>query len=42
MKVDRELDDAIAKHGPAVRPSDYVDEVNESIEKRKKEIVAAL
>lgn len=42
MKVERELQDAIAKHGEATRPSLFEDEVKERILNRKREIVAAL
>jgi hypothetical protein len=40
MKIDRELDAAIAKHGKAVRPSQFEDDFAENVENRKRQIVA--
>ena len=42
MKVDRELEEAIAKHGNAVRPSQFEDEFDQKILDRKRDIVAAI
>ena len=42
MKVERELEAAIAKHGEAVRPSQFEDEFREKVQARKRDIVAAL
>ena len=42
MKVARELEAAIAKHGEAVVPSQFEDDFQEKIQARKKEIVSAL
>ena len=40
MKVDRELDEAIAKHGEAVVPSDYKDDFFAAVDNKKKQIAA--
>jgi hypothetical protein len=40
MKVDRELKDAIAKHGECVVSEQYEDQVAEKIENAKKRIAA--
>jgi len=42
MKVDRELEEAIAKHGEAVRPSQFEDEFDAKIQERKRDLVAAI
>lgn len=40
MKVDRELQDAIRKHGEAVPPKKHEDEFYEKIKKKQEEILA--
>lgn len=40
MKVDKELEDAIAKHGQVVKPELYEDQFFERINKKKKDIAA--
>jgi hypothetical protein len=40
MKVDRELKEAIAKHGEAVPPKAHEDEFYEKIAKKQKELLS--
>ena len=38
LKVDRELQEAISKHGEVVLPKDHMEEFYEKIQNRKKEL----
>lgn len=42
MKVDRELKDAVAKHGEVVIPEQFEDQLAEKIENAKKRIATSL
>jgi len=41
MKVDREMKDAIAKHGKCVLPEQFEDQLAEKIELAKKRVAAS-
>lgn len=42
MKVDREMKDAIAKHGEVVIPEQFEDKLAEKIENAKRRIAASM